>query len=362
MDHQQTITIELLQISKEIDKSELEEDLIPVIDIKTEPLKTASLTQKLKSQEGSFYAIMSALSISLSGIFYKKAGSMNGSDNSIFRYLIQLLTMICVLKYKKIPLLGPRDQRKLLLTRSFFGTVAVLSSNFAITFINPSDTVALSHTNIILIAVIARIFLKESLGLQHLMALLMTITGVMLITQPTFLFGTKPTNLSSNQTNFNHYKTNDRLIGVSFAIIGAFGSAAIHVIIKKLCNNKVYFGVTTLYGTFLGLPASILTSTVLVLIGADHVNFKNELDNLPLDFVFGLIGGGFAVFAHILFNISLQLDDATKVAIFRTIDVFFSFLFQFLMLNIGSNFISLVGALFIILATVIILLFQKKVF
>ena len=323
---------------------------------------------KLKAQNGSLIAILSALFLSLGGVFYKKATSMTGSDNSIFRYVIQLITMTCILLYKKIPLLGPKDQRKLLFQRSFFGIFAVVFTNFAIKYIDPSDNLALSHTNIIITAIMARIFLKEKLGLQHFFAAILTLTGILLITKPTFLF--KKVNDNVNETNSSNgmcyisvrdYSTHgvyDRLIGIAFAIIGAFGSAAIHVIVRKLSMNKVYFAVTTLYGTFLGLPASIVTSVLLIVTGLFHNDPICELKYLPYDIMYGLIGGAFAVLAHVTFNISLQYEDATKVAILRTIDVLFSFLLQFLILGINADYISALGAVAILLGTFVILFFK----
>jgi drug/metabolite transporter (DMT)-like permease len=220
----------------------------------------------------------------------------------------------------------------------------------------------------------ARIFLKEKLGWQHFLAVILTLTGILLITKPTFIFKKvidqkNLTNQSYNNNNnsdtcyaiAHDYATHgiyDRVIGIGFALIGAFGSAAIHVIIKKLCVNKVYFGVTTLYGTFLGLPASILTSILLVVTGLSHNNPICELKNLPLDIMWGLFGGGFAVIAHVTFNISLQYEDATKVAILRTIDVFFSFLMQFLILGINADYISALGAVSILMGTIVILFFK----
>ena len=346
------------------------ESLTPVEEESRVKIFCSNFKAKIKPHNGSLIAIFSAFCLSLGGVFYKKATSMNGSDNSIFRYVIQLLTMSCILLYKKEPFLGPKDQRKLLLQRSFFGIFAVVFTNFAIKYIDPSDNLALSHTNIIITAIMARIFLKEKLGWQHFLALILTLTGILLITKPTFIFKKviHVKNLTNGSDNIDtcyviahDYAAHgiyDRLIGIGFALIGAFGSAAIHIIIKKLCVNKVYFAITTLYGTFLGLPASILTSILLVITGLAHNDPICELKNLPYDIMWGLFGGGFAVLAHVTFNISLQHEDATKVAILRTIDVVFSFLMQFLILGINADYISALGAVSILLGTIVILFFK----
>jgi drug/metabolite transporter (DMT)-like permease len=285
---------------------------------------------KIESQFGCLLAILSAFTFSLGGIFYIKAISMNGSDNSILRFIIQFISMAFLLKYKNISILGPREHRKLLITRSFFGIFGVVLANFAIKYIDISDSSAISHTSVLITAVLARIFLKEKFGIQHLIALLLSVIGITLMTKPTFIFS-KNNSLNdtfNNITNdsssclvvrgYTKLDTNDRLIGIIFALTGAFSTGAIHVIIKKLCINKIHFGVSTIYGTFLGLPASIITSVVLVVTGANHSNFKCELDHFVFDIFFGLIGALISVIALVLLNISLNFEDATKVAIVRT--------------------------------------------
>lgn len=288
------------------------------------------IKMRIKNQFGIIFATMSAFTFSLGGIFYIKAISLNGSDTSILRYSIQLISMIILLKYKKISLLGAKEQRKLLIARSIFGIFAVVFSNFAIKYIDISDSTAVSHTSVIITAILGKVILKEKFGVQHFFALLLAIIGVMLMTKPTFLFKRNIvlTNLTENVTSENnscsavrHYtntSTYDRIIGISLALVGAFGTGVIHIIIKKLCLNKIHFGVSTLYGSFLGLPSSILTSFLLIITGANHQNFRCEIKHLPFDIAFGLIGGAISVLAIVLMNISLKFEDATKVAFVRT--------------------------------------------
>lgn len=331
----------------------------------------------LMKEKGIFISILSALAVALGGIFYKRAKTLSGSDNSVMRFIFQFLTMFIIIKYKKMSILGPKGQRLLLCGRAFFSIFAVIATNFAIKYIDPSDNIALSHSNIIMTAIMARIFLKEKFNLSHLIALLLTIAGALLISKPSFLFPkmVKQTiNLNEshnlNTTTFNSSQVCkvsesreiesglSQLIGVAFALIGAFGSAAIHIIIKKLCKNKVYFAISTIYGTYLGLPASFILSLVLVLTGSSHQNFSCELEFLALDIVFGCLGGIFAVLGHVLLNISLQHEDATKVSIVRTVDVVFSFIFQFIILNIKADWISIIGALLILMSTFVILFYK----
>lgn len=326
--------------------------------------KVNRLIDRLADAKGSFIAILSAFFVSIGGIFYKKAITMNGSDNSVLRYTYQLIAMLALLKYKKIPILGPKEHRKLLFARSCVGAVAVISLNFGLKYIDPSDNIAIMHTNVIITAILAKILLKEKFTIFHFISVVVTLGGVILITKPVFLFH-KETKSTFNDTickeqKFNYFKENGlhRLIGVIFTLVGAFGSAGLHIFVRKLCIHNINYAVTTLYGTFLGLPASIMLSLILALTGTHHTNMKCELKYLAYDIIFGTIGSIFAILGVIMFIISLKYEDATKVAILRTIDVLFSFTLQFVILNINSDLLSILGALAILLGTLLALSFK----
>ena len=102
---------------------------------------------------------------------------------------------------------------------------------------------ALSHTNIIFTAIMSRIILKEKLGIQHLIAIFLTLSGVILITKPSFMFENEflqnqtLSNLTFNQIEMNE-NNYDRIVGVTFAMIGAFGSGAMFYL-TLACNMQM---------------------------------------------------------------------------------------------------------------------------
>ena len=285
-------------------KIEIKKEETPVVSCATIKNFVLAIKRFVLNEKGIFISIASALLVALGGIFYKKAITLSGSDNSVMRFIFQFLTMFIIIKYKKMSILGPKGQRLLLCGRAFFSIFAVISTNIAIKCIDPSDNIALSHSNIIMTAILARIFLKEKFNLSHLISLLLTIGGALLIAKPSFMFHKAIFSHVSNTTFLNSSNNSSssnltvvcnvsesreitsglsQLIGVAFALVGALGSAAIHIIIKKLCKNKVYYAVSTIYGTYLGLPSSFILSTVLVLTGSSHHNFNCEIRYLALD-------------------------------------------------------------------------------
>lgn len=131
----------------------------------------------LKKFYGSMFGISSAITLSISYNLVKKAKLFSATDQTLIRYVFQMLLMLVVAKYKKVDFFGEKEHRKLLLLRGFSGTVALIGIYFSIKFIAPSDATALCQTLIIMVAILARIFLKEKFNITHIVSVLLTIIG-----------------------------------------------------------------------------------------------------------------------------------------------------------------------------------------
>lgn len=93
-------------------------------------------------------------------------------------------------------------------------------------FLPLADNITILMTSPIYTSILARIFLKEKFGLKELSFALITLTGVIMISRPDFLF-----RLNTMQA---HEK--DRLIGIAMALGGATSNAALTIVIRKLKN------------------------------------------------------------------------------------------------------------------------------
>jgi uncharacterized membrane protein len=138
---------------------------------------------------GILLALGSALFLALSGTFIKKARFLYASEQTFVRYLVQLLTMMLVMQHKKLNFLGDSDnkQRRLLAMRGIIGTVGLMCLHFSVKLIDPSDSVALFHTNVLIVAILSRFMLSEKLSIIQVAALMLTIVGVVFIAQPRML-------------------------------------------------------------------------------------------------------------------------------------------------------------------------------
>ena len=289
--------------------------------------------------------------------------------------------MIIIAKYKKFSLLGVKEHRKLLTLRGFFGFLGLMSLYFSVKLINPSDSTALSNTKLIILAVLARIFLKERFTTIHLFSLLLTISGIVLISQPSFLI--KPfIKMTDNQT-FNKSvveflsESNNNLglsvsmrsyIGISLALFSAFASSFVSILIKKLTNIKAHFSILIIYASYIGLPTSLLITLVLRLTDAQKSN-RNFYDMyyIWLQIFYSVCSASCGIMGQILLTNSFKHEDVTKIFVLRSTNLFWSFFLQYIFLDIKFNIFSLTGVLLIFSAIILSILakavekkFQQK--
>ena len=331
--------------------------------------KPKSLFQLLK---GYLLIIAFSLIVSMNGILLKMSFTLSGADSAAIRYFLQLIVMFIIAKYKKISVFGPPKERRLLTYRGLTGIGGLIFGFFAIKLINPSDLKVINHSNIIFTAILARIFLKEKLTIMHFLTFCLTVIGVLFIAQPKFLFdkhiqfsalnttaNETDTQIAINESSLVADKSLAATLGVTFAILSSCAAGISRVVLKKLCNNKVHFSIATIYAAYYGLPLGLILSLALTLSGITHKEFvEKELKYLPIHLLYTVIASFIGIFAQVLLNLALKYEDATKLGIVKTIDVFFAFILQYFLLNIKVNMFSIFGALSILLGAVLLLLFK----
>lgn len=144
--------------------------------------KPASKQKKPKCPEiGLFIALLSAVFLSLSNVLIKKAKFFSGTEQTTIRYFIQGLIMLCIARYNKLNIFGEKGDRKLLILRGVFGTIGLTTLHLSLKLIDPSDSVALFHTNVIIVALLARFILNEKFSLTHIFSLILAISGILSI-------------------------------------------------------------------------------------------------------------------------------------------------------------------------------------
>jgi drug/metabolite transporter (DMT)-like permease len=101
----------------------------------------------------------------------------SGSEQACVQYVLRLIILITIARLKGLNIFGKREERKLLALRGLFGALTMIFMNFSLKLITPSDSVALMHTNIVFISILARFFLKEKFSLMDFIILILTVIG-----------------------------------------------------------------------------------------------------------------------------------------------------------------------------------------
>lgn len=404
--------------------------------------------QKCFKFRGLFYGLLAAFLFSFSKTILKKSPILSGSDHSFIRYSLQLMFLSGIIKYKGFDFLGPKQTkiRKLLSFRGLIGAFGMIFLHFALTFIAPSDTVALTHSSVIITSILARIFLKEKFSIAHIFSVFFTICGILLISQPSFLFN-KNTPLKTHHSN-HHYQhkssislSDDQLkilnelncslvnvehlnnltailgknetattlissivnkspllfgnasnltedflnvflskyrelncnatanennsklflwLGLTFALCASLTTGIVHTAIKKLCMKKVHYSITIIYGSYFGVPISFTISLILYLSGVSYRTIKPDtsMNVILIQVFYSVISAIVGIFAQICLNLGLKYEDASKIAIIKTTDLIFTFLFQSYLVNIQKDFVSTLGAYLILFGTFLILAYK----
>ncbi len=313
--------------------------------------------ERLKRFRGILIGLLSAFFLALSSILIRKATFVTGSEQTVVRNFIQMIIMICIAVPNKVHIFGPKEQRFKLMIRGLFGSTAILTIAYAIKFIDPSDAQALYSCRLIIISVLARIFLKEKLTMIHIICLILTITGVMFISQPSFLVDKtqKFSNLTMTNSTQSDTSTFYASIGVLLGLISASCASCVAILVKKLTDSNVHYSINVAYSSYMGLPVAICVSLITYFTGNRTIDpsVYDTPGKLAWQ-IFYLITSALCGCLFVSFQVlSNRYENANILALVSTTNLFWSFLLQYIVLNIAASFYGTLGALMIFLAVML---------
>lgn len=184
----------------------------------------------------------------------------------------------------------------------------------------------------VFVSIFARIFLKEPCGLFNVITVCLTLIGVILITRPPLIFGHTVQSLSDSQIETDIPDVWGAIAAFSATIFGANA----YVLLRAL--KGLHFSVImTNFGSF----ALIQTFMYSWLIGALCLPRCGTDRLLVVALALFSFGG------QILLTLALQMEQAGPVAIARSADIVFAFLWQVLFFNEIPNKYSIGGAILV---------------
>lgn len=351
------------EIKKALSAPDLQFSIIKESSFEESPA-TVKVTGK-KTIKGYIFGLASVICVCMSTVLIKMSPSLNSFNHIVVRYSIQLVIMLFFIQKSDSKCLGPKDHRGTLLLRGFTGCTSLAFTIISLQYLDVSDVESVANCTAVVTAILARIFLKEKLTLCHISSIFLTILGMILILRPSFLFGIETeiesifhVNLTSNYLNStnsaNRFTVTGfmrSVTGIAFLCMSTILTSISHIVIRKLCLVKIHFSVISIYPVLVGLPLSIIASSLLFIFQS-----KFQINIVPFHLMLSVCAALLATLGLILLNKAFAIETPAKISMLRTFGVLFTFLLQYFILGIKTDFLGILGAMFIVMGTLSVVL------
>ncbi|XP_067015750.2 solute carrier family 35 member G1 isoform X2 [Anabrus simplex] len=280
---------------------------------------------------GLMLATLSSLFFSLCSVIVKWLVNVHPMELAACRFVGVLLPALPIVLYRKeAPF--PKGRRVMLLLRSFVGTTGLMLSFYAFRHMPLADANVVVFSVPVFVAIFARLFLKEPCGLFNVISVILTLIGVVLITRPPLLFGHSVPALASPEDTNN----SSDLWGAVAAFSATLFGANAYVLLRAL--KGLHFSVImTNFGCF-ALMQTLLVTWALGALCIPQCGWDRIMVVALALFSFG---------GQILLTLALQLEQAGPVAIARSADIVFAFVWQVLFFQEVPNRYSIGGAILV---------------
>ncbi|CAM1295395.1 Uncharacterised protein r2_g451 [Pycnogonum litorale] len=214
---------------------------------------------------------------------------------------------------------------------SSFKAVGTFLTCYSFLYLPVLDANVIINFKPVIVAVVSSLYLKESIGWFKVLNILLSMFGIILVCQPSFLFG-----------SFGLSEPG-RYVGVILALGAAFANSINNCLVRY--SNEIHVAVVVL-----------LQSLASLIIGLLIFGFSNETIVLPNDLrTIGLvIVLGFGnVITRFFDTRAMQIEDATPIAILTTLEIPVTFIFQWWILGTLPTVLGAVGTVITIAALVL---------
>lgn len=270
--------------------------------------------------------VTAAFFFSLMSLLVKVSGRrIPGPEVVLFRSAVLLAITYGILHRRRINPWG--NDRKLLLLRGLLGFAGVNFFYYALIHLPLAEATVIVFTNPVFTALIAAWFLAEWLGSREVGLIVLSLAGVVLVAQPSVLFGEIGSGLDQ--------------LGVGAGLACAVLSASAWVTIRKLGQTDSYIVIVFYF-------ALVATVGSVPFVTANFV--------LPsaFEWVILLLIGLATHFGQINLTKGLKLEKAGKAASMAYLQIVFATLWGFLFFKEIPTMLSVGGAMLIIGSTLML--------
>lgn len=276
--------------------------------------------------KGILFIILSAFGFAMMTAFVKLAGDLPSFQKTFFRNIVScFIAFILVVKHKE-QFFGKKENQKVLIMRSLFGTLGIVLNFYAIDKLVLSDANMLNKLSPFFIIIFSAMFLKEKINFKQSSAIIIAFIGALFIIKPTFNFEIIPS--------------------VAGVLSGVFAAAA-YTCLRVLGNKEKYYTIVFYFSLF----------STIVICPFMLITYKSMT---TLQFVYLLLSGIFASIGQFGITLAYKYAPAKEISIFDYSNIIFSAIISILVFNTFPDFISIIGYLIIFISSFYIFLYNKK--
>lgn len=281
---------------------------------------------KSNRSKGIICIIASALGFALMSACVKLSGDLPNFQKVFFRNLVSALVALYLIMKHKGSLTGKKENRKLLILRSIFGTLGVILNFYAIDKLVLSDANMLNKLSPFLVVVLCAIFLKEKINKIQIGSIIIAFIGALFIIKPTFSIEVIP-----------------YIIGV----MGALFAASAYTCLRAIGNKEEFYTIVFFFSMF-----SLITILPVFIYVYEPMTLAQ--------FVYLILAGVFASLGQFGITLAYRYAPAKEISIFDYSNIIFSAILSIFLFNQIPDTLSMIGYLIVFSSAFYIFLYNKK--
>lgn len=276
--------------------------------------------------KGIIFIIMSAFGFAMMSAFVKLAGDLPSFQKTFFRNIVSLIVAFVLIINHKGSFFGKKDNQKLLILRSIFGTLGILFNYYSIDRLVLSDANMLNKLSPFFVIVFSAIFLKEKIKPNQILALATAFIGALFIIRPSFSFEIIPA-----------------LVGT----LGGISAAVAYTCVRALGGREKPDTIVFYFSLF----SSIVTFPLMIF------SYKS-MSLLQLTYL--ILAGIFASIGQFGITFAYKFAPGKEISIFDYTNIIFSAIISLFLFGVLPDYLSVIGYLIIFAASLYMFLNNKR--
>ena len=258
---------------------------------------------------------------------------MDGVDAAFVvtaRSIMQLLIFLPWTIYFREPILGVKGESLALWGKCITSYLTTVLQYYSLSFISLGDSSAIGFSAPVFASLFACIHLQEPCGIFQVTSILITLTGVVLIARPSFLF--------PSEGILDIFSTSDRVTGIILSVLTCLMISYSYIYMRKLVKTPtvsciVAFSIFSIFAGSINMNLWSFLSGKLI-----------ALPQSPKDWILIALNGFCGILGHINMQLAFKLEEAGLVSLILTFNIVMSFIYQGCFLSQPIHVTSIVGA------------------